>query len=72
MGFFWFLVFCFCCFLSFFLLQIFKHERDQKRKDVSVKLNYNSIRRSAIKRSELEGVWGQGRERPTSDSGASR
>lgn len=33
---------------SFFLLQIFKHERDQKRKDVSVKLNYNSIRQSRL------------------------
>lgn len=45
--------FCFCflllfLFFSFFLFQIFKHERDQKRKDVSVKLNYNSIRQSML------------------------
>lgn len=45
--------FCFFAFVVFFLsffflLQIFKHERDQKRKDVSVKLNYNSIRQSML------------------------
>lgn len=43
-----FLLLLFSFFISFFLLQIFKHERDQKRKDVSVKLNYNSIRQSTL------------------------